>query len=163
MKAGKIMMEWDSRMQNNHSVKVLKAAIPFLDVEIGEKIDMEGLLQAVRPFAGDRERKILDIFLQFFQMRRMMEMMQLVQAMQEMQSVAQDFPGSADGEVTGENQSGQDSFMGMPSPDMMSMLKTMIPPEQQEMVDSMTAMMSMMQSRPEEPGEGEKEDEPVDI
>lgn len=157
------MMEWDSRMQNNHSVKVLKAAIPFLDVEIGEKIDMEGLLQAVRPFAAGRDRKILDIFLQFFQMRRMMEMMQLVQAMQEMQSAAQNFPGSTDGEVTDENPSGQDPFMGMPSPDMMSMLKTMIPPEQQEMVDSMTAMMSMMQSRPEEPGEGEKEDEPVDI
>ena len=28
------MIEWDSRMQNNHSVKVLKAAIPFLDVEV---------------------------------------------------------------------------------------------------------------------------------
>ena len=157
------MMEWDSRMHNTRSVQVLKAAIPFFDVSVGEQIDMEGLLSAVRPFSCARERRILDMFLQFFQMRRMMEMMQLVQAMQEMQSAAQNFPGSTDGEVTDENPSGQDSFMGMPSPDMMSMLKTMIPPEQQEMVDSMTAMMSMMQSRPEEPGEGEKEDEPVDI
>ena len=44
------MIEWDSRMQNNHSVKVLKAAIPFLDVEVGQDIDMAGLLNAVRPF-----------------------------------------------------------------------------------------------------------------
>ena len=37
------MIEWDSRMQNNHSVKVLKAAIPFLDVEVGQDIDMAGV------------------------------------------------------------------------------------------------------------------------
>ena len=51
------MIEWDSRMQNNHSVKVLKAAIPFLDVEVGQDIDMAGLLNAVRPFLDNQDAK----------------------------------------------------------------------------------------------------------
>ena len=68
------MMQWDSRMQNNHSVKILKAAIPFLDIDIGEKIDFRGLLTAIRPFASGQEAKILDMILQFFQIQDMMEM-----------------------------------------------------------------------------------------
>lgn len=137
------MMEWDSRMQNNHSVKILKAAIPFLDIEIGEKIDIEGLLRAIRPFSAGRERKMMDLFLQFFQMRHMMEMMQLVQAMQAMQEAQQGAQEGRDGM----------SPQGAGS-DMMSVLKAMIPPEQQEMAESISAMMSMMQSQPEEQGEG---------
>lgn len=77
------MMEWDSRMRNTHGVKVLKAAIPFLDVEEGASIDMEGLLQAIRPFAGKQEGQMLDMILQIFQMRRMFELVQVVQSMQQ--------------------------------------------------------------------------------
>jgi len=62
------MIEWDSRMQNNHSVKILKTALPFFDIEVGERIDMEGLLTAIRPFVSGKERRILDMILQFFQM-----------------------------------------------------------------------------------------------
>lgn len=78
------MMQWDSRMQNNHSVKVLKAAIPFLDIDVGEKIDFRGLLTAIRPFVSAREAKILDMILQFFQIQDMLEMVKLLQSMQEM-------------------------------------------------------------------------------
>ena len=55
------MIEWDSRMQNNHSVKVLKAAIPFLEVEVGQDIDMAGLLNAVRPFLDNQDAKFADM------------------------------------------------------------------------------------------------------
>lgn len=155
------MMEWDSRMKNNQSVKILKAAIPFLDVAIGEQINIEGLLGAVRPFAAGRERQIIDMFLQFFQMRRMFDMMQLVQSMQQMQEMSGDLSGSGDSDGGTGN-----PCAGMPSPEMLSMLKAMVPKEQQEMVDSMVAMASMMQSQPEKQEDGNEEmneSEPVDI
>ena len=60
------MIEWDGRMQNNHMVKVLKAVIPFFDVSEGEKIDLEGVLGAIRPYASGKEQRILDMMLQFF-------------------------------------------------------------------------------------------------
>lgn len=126
------MIGWDNRMRNNHSVQILKAAIPFIDVAVGERIDMEGLLSAVRPFAHGRELRILDMILQFFQMQRMMEMMQMVQSMQQMQEFAGN--GEGDGEA-GEGSGGSSA--------MFDMLKTMIPPEQQDMVEMMNAMMAM--------------------
>ena len=144
------MMEWDSRMKNNQGVKVLKAAIPFLDVAIGETIN--------------KERQVLDVFLQFFQMRRMFDMMQLVQSMQQMQDMAEGFSGADEsgGETPGEKAGAG----GMPSPEMLSMLKAMVPPDQQEMVDSMMALVSMMQSQPDKQDGGNEEDnepEPVDF
>lgn len=91
------MMNWDSRMRNNQSVQMLKAAIPFLDIEAGESIDLAGLLRAVRPFAGIREGRVMDMILQFFQIQ---DMMQMVQLMQSMQQVAEDMPDEevSDGE-----------------------------------------------------------------
>lgn len=77
------MLEWDSRMQDNHSVQVLKAAIPFFDIAIGESVDIEGLLGAVHQFASGGERHIIDMILQLFQMRRMMSMVQMMRTMQE--------------------------------------------------------------------------------
>lgn len=158
------MMDWDSRMRDNHSVQVLKAVIPFFDVAVGERIDMEGLLSAVRPFTRGRERRFLDIFLQFFQMQRMMEMMQMVQSMQQFAEATE-----------GQNQNGSGA-----SPAMFEMLKSMIPPEQQDMVDMMSAMMAMSEtpdmtqgtgygsepvSEPETPEDEQKEGdhEPVDL
>lgn len=127
------MIEWDSRVRDNHSVKILKAVIPFFDVEVGEHIDMEGLLTAVRPFARDRERRILDMILQFFQMQRMMDMVQMIQSMQQMQ----EFAGAAGEE--GEEMEGNPGS----SPAMFDMLKAMIPPEQQDMAEMLSAMMMM--------------------
>ena len=75
------MIEWDSRMQNNHSVKVLKAAIPFLDVEVGQDIDMAGLLNAVRPFLDNQDAKFADMVLQIVQWKDMLQMVQMMQQM----------------------------------------------------------------------------------
>ena len=75
------MIEWDSRMQNNHSVKVLKAAIPFLDVEVGQDIDMAGLLNAVRPFLDNQDAKFADMVLQIVQSKDMLQMVQMMQQM----------------------------------------------------------------------------------
>lgn len=153
------MIEWDSRMRDNHSVQVLKTVIPFFDVAVGERIDLEGLLSAVRPFARGREGHMLDVVLQFFQMQRMMEMIQLVQSMQQMQQFT--------GDMTGDGQDGAAS-----PPAMFEMLKAMIPPEQQGMVDMMSAMMAMSDSpepdedvSPETPEDKQKEGdhEPVDL
>ena len=72
------MIEWDSRMQNNHSVKVLKAAIPFLDVEVGQDIDMAGLLNAVRPFLDNQDAKFADMVLQIVQWKDMLQMVQMM-------------------------------------------------------------------------------------
>lgn len=152
LKAGTTMMEWDSRMHNNHCVKVLKAAIPFFDVEVGESINFEGLFRAIRPFAPERERRMVDLFLQFFQMRRMMEMMQLFQTMQEMQGESREDPDGGNGAAAG----GTGTPGGMPSPDMMSMIKAMIPPEQQGMMDTVSAMMTMMQAAEEGSPSGEE-------
>lgn len=129
-----MIMEWDSRMKNTHSVQILKAAIPFFDVTVGEKIDMEGLLSAIRPFASMKERKLIDLFLQFFQMSHMMEMMQLMQSMQSMQ---------------------QEQEMGNRNP--MDLLKNIIPAEHQETVDMMMCMMSAMQDNPASSNECEQE------
>lgn len=120
-----MMMEWDSRMQNTHSVQVLKAAIPFLDIPLGERIDLEGLFGAIRPFSRGRERRLIDMLLQFFQMKHMMEMMQLMQSMQQAQEMSEEMGG---GPI-----------------DPMSIVKTMVPPEQQDMVETMMSMMSAMQ------------------
>ena len=144
------MLEWDSRIQNKQSVQILKAVIPFFDVAVGESIDMEGLLGAVRPFTGGRERRMVDMLLQFFQMRRMMEMVQLVQSMQQLSAMSEgaDSMGeevnsmekdSVPWEEKGEEQHGNSGSSGM-----MDMLRSMVPPEQQSNLEMMTAMMSMM-------------------
>ena len=70
------MIEWDSRMQNNHSVKVLKA-----DVEVGQDIDMAGLLNAVRPFLDNQDAKFADMVLQIVQWKDMLQMVQMMQQM----------------------------------------------------------------------------------
>ena len=151
------MLEWDNRVQDNHSVQVLKAVIPFFDIAIGETVDMEGLLGAVRQFASRKERQIIDMILQLFQMRRMMSMMQMMRTMQAAQE-AQGEQGADDGGF---------------SPDMFDMMKTMLPPEQQGTLDMAAAMMSMMQmgegenpeseSEPEEEAREEGQDESVNF
>ncbi len=162
------MLEWDSRIQNNQSIKILKTAIPFFDIDIGEQIDLEGLLAAVRPFSRGRERHVLDMILQFFQMRHMMDMLQVVQAMQEMQSRQGETSAEAgaSGETFGEEfgeaspEAGDERRQqaGAPTDGMFEMLKNSLSPEQQDMVDMAMAVMSMMPA-----GQQEGEHEPVDI
>lgn len=150
-----MMMEWDSRMYNTQGVQILKAAIPFLDVSVGEKIDLEGLLGAIRPFVNGKERRVIDMLLQFFSMKHMMEMFQLMQSMQAMQQAQ---------EMSDDN--GDSSMMGGMNP--MDLVKTMVPPEQQETVEMMMSMMSAMQDSNPNPSANEQEgkendNEPIDF
>lgn len=150
-----MMMEWDSRMYNTQGVQILKAAIPFLDVSVGEKIDLEGLLGAIRPFVSGKERRVIDMLLQFFSMKHMMEMFQLMQSMQAMQQAQ---------EMSDDN--GDSSMMGGMNP--MALVKTMVPPEQQETVEMMMSMMSAMQDSNPNPSANEQEgkendNEPIDF
>ena len=144
-----MMLEWDGRLNNAQSVQILKAAIPFLDVSVGEKIDLEGLLGAVRPFSLGRERKIIDMFLQVFQMKHMMEMMQLMQAMQQTQEMGAESDGD-----TNPNQNGN---MGA-----MELIRNMIPPEQQDTVEMMMSMMTAMQDSADSSDTGEQERKETD-
>ena len=150
-----MMMEWDSRMYNTQGVQILKAAIPFLDVSVGEKIDLEGLLGAISPFVSGKERRVIDMLLQFFSMKHMMEMFQLMQSMQAMQQAQ---------EMSDDN--GDSSMMGGMNP--MDLVKTMVPPEQQETVEMMMSMMSAMQDSNPNPSANEQEgkendNEPIDF
>lgn len=144
-----MMLEWDGRLNNAQSVQILKAAIPFLDVSVGEKIDLEGLLGAVRPFSSGRERKIIDMFLQVFQMKHMMEMMQLMQAMQQTQEMGAESDGD-----TNPNQNG--------NMDAMELIRNMIPPEQQDTVEMMMSMMTAMQDSADSSDTGEQERKETD-
>lgn len=144
-----MMLEWDGRLNNAQSVQILKAAIPFLDVPVGEKIDLEGLLGAVRPFSSGKERKMIDMFLQVFQMKHMMEMMQLMQAMQQAQEMGAE--GDSD---TASNQNG--------NMDAMEMIRSMIPPEQQDTVEMIMSMMTAMQDSPDSSSAGEQEGDETD-
>jgi hypothetical protein len=52
------------------------------------KIDWEGLLNGIRPILRDRERKLIDQILNFFNMKRMFDMYnKMMEAMQAMQDV----------------------------------------------------------------------------
>lgn len=129
------MIQWDSRMQNNHGVKVLKAAIPFLDIDVGQKIDFRGLLSAIRPLASAREGHMIDRVLQFFQIQDMLEMVKMFQSMQE------ENPG--EGGESGADFSPFSMFENMPT-DMVQMME----------------MMSMF--APSE-NKDKEQDEPIDI
>ena len=146
-----MIMEWDSRMKNTHAVQILKAAIPFFDVSVGEVINLEGLFQAVRPHVLGRERRLIDMVLQFFQMKHMMEMMQFMQMMQEMQRAQEEQTQGMDGDGAGEGVSG---MMGGMNP--MELIRTMVPPEQQDTVEMMMSMMTAMQDNAEQT-DGEQE------
>lgn len=52
------------------------------------KIDVEGLLNGIRPILRDRERKLIDQILNFFNMKRMFDMYnKMMEAMQAMQDI----------------------------------------------------------------------------
>lgn len=114
------MFEWEGRILDNKSIQVVKAALPYLDIPVGNIIDIEGLLRAVRGFCHQRERKMIDMFLNFFMMKRVMSIMSLMNQMNE----------------TGSAGTGMDG--------MMDILKSQMPKEQQEMFDMVSVMMSAM-------------------
>lgn len=129
------MFEWEGRILDNKSIQVVKAALPYLDIPVGNIIDIEGLLRAVRGFCHQREQKMIDMFLNFFMMKRVMSVMTVMNQM------------------NGSGNSGQ----GMDG--MLNVLKSQMPKEQQEMFDMVSGMMSAMaESSAEHNGEEEKDD-----
>lgn len=139
------MLQWEGRIVDNTNVQLLKAALPYLDQPVGNRIDLEGLLRSIRGFCRKNERQIIDLLLQIFMFRHVREMMTM---MQEMKQEAE------------QSDSGTGNMEGM-----MEFLKSRIPPEQQDMVDMMSVFLSAMsednngQSRrdvcEDEPGESE--------
>ncbi len=116
MGAGGRMFNWEGRILDNKSIMAVKAALPFLDIPVGEVIDLEGLLRAVRGFCRQQEQRMIDMLLQFFMMKRMMSMMKMFQE-------------------------AQNSDRGMEG--IIDLLKSQVPKEQQDMFDMMSMMMSM--------------------
>lgn len=110
------MFNWEGRILDNKSIMAVKAALPFLDIPIGEIVDLEGLLRAVRCFCQKREQKLIDMLLSFFMMKRVMSMMSVMNG-------------------------AQNSEQGMDG--ILELLKAQVPKEQQEMFDMMSMMMSM--------------------
>lgn len=118
------MLQWEGRIVDNTNVQLLKAALPYLDQPVGNRIDLEGLLRSIRSFCRKNERQIIDLLLQIFMFRHVREMMTM---MQEMKQEAE------------QSDSGTGNMEGM-----MEFLKSRIPPEQQDMVDMMSVFLSAM-------------------
>lgn len=118
------MLQWEGRIVDNTNVQLLKAALPYLDQPVGNRIDLEGLLRSIRVFCRKNERQIIDLLLQIFMFRHVREMMTM---MQEMKQEAE------------QSDSGMGNMEGM-----MEFLKSRIPPEQQDMVDMMSVFLSAM-------------------
>lgn len=139
------MLQWEGRIVDNTNVQLLKAALPYLDQPVGNRIDLEGLLRSIRGFCRKNERQIIDLLLQIFMFRHVREMMTM---MQEMKQEAE------------QSDSGMGNMEGM-----MEFLKSRIPPEQQDMVDMMSVFLSAMSEEnngqsgrdvcEDEPGESE--------
>lgn len=89
-------------------------------------VDMEGLFQAIREFCSEKDRRMVDMLLNFFQMKRIMEMMQMMQMANQASQAA--------------SEGGDD--MGA----MMDFLKSSMPKEQQENFDMLQMVLSMMKS-----------------
>lgn len=118
------MLQWEGRIVDNTNVQLLKAALPYLDQPVGNRIDLEGLLRSIRGFCRKNERQIIDLLLQIFMFRHVRETMTM---MQEMKQEAE------------QSDSGTGNMEGM-----MEFLKSRIPPEQQDMVDMMSVFLSAM-------------------
>ena len=118
------MLQWEGRIVDNTNVQLLKAALPYLDQPVGNRIDLEGLRRSIRGFCRKNERQIIDLLLQIFMFRHVREMMTM---MQEMKQEAE------------QSDSGTGNMEGM-----MEFLKSRIPPEQQDMVDMMSVFLSAM-------------------
>lgn len=132
------MFEWEGRILDNKSIQVVKAALPYLDIPVGNIIDIEGLLRAVRGFCHQREQRMIDMFLNFFMMKRVMSMMTLMNQMNQMNETGSAGPGM-DG--------------------MLNILKNQMPKEQQDMFDMVSMMMSAMaEGSAENNGEEEGDD-----
>lgn len=124
------MFDWEGRILDNKSIMMVKAALPFLDIPVGNLVDIEGLLRAIRGFCQQKEQRMIDMILSFFMMKRMMSIMSMM------------------------NQT-QNSEQGMEG--MIDLIKSQIPKEQQDMFEMMSMMMSMSEMGAGEAGENGSE------
>lgn len=108
------MLDWEGRILDNTSIQVVKAALPFLDVPVGESVDLEGLLRAVRNFFGGASQKRIDMILQIFMMKRAFGFFKIFQEM---------------------NQAGEEESPEKRSERLFDLLKEQIPEEQRDMID----------------------------
>ena len=139
------MLQWEGRIVDNTNVQLLKAALPYLDQPVGNRIDLEGLLRSIRGFCRKNERQLIDLLLQIFMFRHVREMMTMMQEMKQEAEQSDSETGNMEG--------------------MMEFLKSQIPPEQQDMVDMMSVFLSAMSEEnngqsgrdvcEDEPGESE--------
>ncbi len=128
------MFNWEGRVLDNKNILAVKAALPYLDIPVGEVVDIEGLFRAIRDFCQSREKQWIDMLLNFFMMKRVLTVMT---AMNEARDQAQGMDGVFD------------------------MLKAQMPAEQRDMFDMMSMMMEAMgtpEAPSDEPPEGQSED-----
>ena len=139
------MLQWEGRIVDNTNVQLLKAALPYLDQPVGNRIDLEGLLRSIRGFCRKNERQLIDLLLQIFMFRHVREMMTMMQEMKQGAEQSDSEMGTMDG--------------------MMELLKSQISPEQQDMLDMMSVFLTAMSEEnngqsgrdvcEDEPGESE--------
>lgn len=147
------MFEWEGRILDNKSIQLMKAALPYLDIPVGDVIDLEGLLRAVRNFCHQKEQKIIDMLLGLFMMKRVMSIMNVMNQMNQMDPMGE--AGNA-----GQSMNGMQSMDTMQSMNsMLDILKSQMPKEQQEMFDMVSVMMSAMADGTAEPDGEEKGDD----
>lgn len=140
------MLQWEGKIVDNTNVQLLKAALPYLDQPVGNRIDLEGLLRSIRGFCRKNEQQLIDLLLQIFMFRHVREMMTM---MQELHSSASE---------TG-TESGFGNTSGMES--VLELLKSQISPEQQDMVDMMSVFLTAMsEEKNDKSGRDVCEDEP---
>ena len=117
------MFDWEGRILDNKNIMMLKAALPYLDIPVGDVVDLEGLLRAIRTFCRVQEQKMIDMMLNFFMMKRVMSMMTVMNQMNQM---------NAEGATQTDVES------------LMNVLRSQMPKEQQDMFDMFSMMMSAM-------------------
>ena len=61
------------------SMNVPKEQPELFSCGVRQSVDIEGMLNAIRGFCGEKERRMIDQILQIFAMRRMMDMMNRIQ------------------------------------------------------------------------------------
>ena len=49
------MLQWEGKIVDNTNVQLIKAALPYLDLPVGNRIDLEGLLRSIRKFCRKNE------------------------------------------------------------------------------------------------------------
>jgi hypothetical protein len=110
--------------------------------DANSSVDMEGLFKAIREFGNEKERRMVDMMINFFQMKRMMEMVKMMQEMQEMQKKSNDMSSKNEQSCSEKKKSSSGEKQDMDA--MMEFLKSSMPKDQQDNFDMIQMAMAMM-------------------